>query len=356
MSVFVIAEAGVNHDGDVERARALIDVAVRAGADAVKFQTFKSEELVARDAAKAEYQKRATGAEEDQLAMLMRLELDRDAHHRLIAHCREQGIAFLSSPFDLASVAFLKDELGLDTLKIASGEITNAPLLLEAARGGTAIILSTGMSSQDEVEEALGVLAYGYLEPARRPGRDSFQQAFASLEGKAALADRVTLLHCTTEYPAPIEDANLRAIETLRQAFNLPVGLSDHTPGVLASVAAVALGATVIEKHITLDRNAPGPDHAASLDPLGFAELVESIRATEAALGDGVKEPRPSEMGNRAVARKALRARSAIVKGQSFTADNLAALRPGDGLSPMDWWERLGRPATRAYAPGEAIE
>jgi len=357
MSVFIIAEAGVNHNGDHKMARALVDAAADAGADAVKFQTFRAAHLVTEAAPKADYQKTATGPLESQFDMLKRLELSDDAHRDLLARCSERGLQFMSTPFDSASLEFLVDDLCLDTLKLSSGDVTDGPFLLAIARSGKKLIMSTGMSTLQEVEQALAVLALGYTQPAAvTPDDVALRRAFDSSDGRAALREKVTLLHCTTEYPAPLEDVNLRAMDTLREAFGLRTGLSDHTPGTVAAVAAVARGAVVIEKHFTLDRALPGPDHAASLEPDELKSLVDQIRAVEAVLGDGVKVPRPSETGNRKIARKSLVATRPIKQGETFSEDNMTAKRPATGLSPMRFWAVLGTTATRDFATDEAIE
>ncbi|MCC7015877.1 MAG: N-acetylneuraminate synthase [Rhodospirillales bacterium] len=354
--IVLVAEAGVNHDGDPARALELVDAAARAGADAVKFQAFRAESLASATAPKATYQAMTTGAGESQRDMLRRLELAPEAFRAARARARERGIRFLSTPFDLSSLSFLADDLALDTLKIGSGDLTDAALLLAAARAGLPVILSTGMATLGEVEDALGALAFGYAAgPDERPARAAFRTAFAATSGRAALQRNVTLLHCTSAYPAPAGEANLRAMETLRRAFALPVGLSDHTGGIAVATAAAALGAAVIEKHLTLDKSRPGPDHAASLDPREFASLVAAVREVESALGDGNKRPQPSEAANRTVARKSLFARRAIAKGETFTAGNLGVLRPGDGVSAMDYFDRLGQRAARGYAEGEIL-
>jgi len=346
VSVFVVAEAGVNHDGERSKALALIAAAAKAGADAIKFQTFDADELVSADAPKAAYQKR-TGASESQRDMLKRLQLPRELYRELMAACRKGGIRFLSSPFDVGSLEFLVDGLKLDTLKIPSGEITNGPLLLEAGKSGCDIILSTGMSTLAEVEEALGVLAFAMTRPKGKPSRRAFGAAFTSKSGQAALRKKVILLHCTSQYPAPVEDVNLRAMGTMRDAFGLAVGLSDHTTGIAVAIAATALGASVIEKHFTLDRRLPGPDHAASLEPDELEAMIKGIRAVERAMGDGVKKPRPSERDTRRVARKSLVAARHIRKGAVVSARDLKAKRPGTGVSPMLYWERIGKRAAR---------
>jgi len=306
MSVYIIAEAGVNHNGSLDMALQLVDAAASTGADAVKFQTFRADRLVKRDAPKAEYQKQTTGTDESQYEMLQRLELPREAHFALLDRCAARGIDFLSTPFDEESLDFLADELGLKTIKLGSGEVTNGPLLLRAARKGVSVILSTGMSTLGEVETALSCLAFGYTKVDESPSLEAFLATYASDEGREALSRRVTLLHCTTEYPAPFEDVNLRSMLTMERAFALPVGYSDHTEGIAVSVAAVALGASVIEKHFTLDRALPGPDHRASLEPGKLAEMVRSVRQVESALGSGLKAPSPSERMNRKIVRKSL--------------------------------------------------
>ena len=332
--VYIIAEAGVNHNGDMALAHRLVDAAAAAGADAVKFQTFRAEEIVTGSAQKAGYQKETSGADETQFAMLKRLELDQDAHRDLLARCRDAGIDFLSTPFDAKSLDMLLG-LGLPAIKIPSGEITNLPYLRHAGSKGKRIILSTGMCTTDEVRQAVDALVSA--------GTD-----------KSA----ITLLHCNTQYPTPFEDANLLAMRTLQDAFpECSVGYSDHTPGITCPIAATALGATVVEKHFTLDRNMDGPDHAASIEPDELAAMVRGIRETELALGSGDKAPSPSERGNILIARRFLVADRPIARGEAFTADNLAARRTGcGGISPMRWDEIVGTTATRDYEPGEVIE
>lgn len=295
---FIIAEAGVNHNGSLEMAKELVSRAAEAGADAVKFQTFRANSIISKHAQKAEYQKRTTSNEESQLEMVKKLEMDLAMHEELVACCEANGIQFLSTPFDLESVDLLSRQIGVDQLKIPSGEITNAPLLLKAASTGLPVILSTGMATLGEVEEALGVLAFGYMILDKAPSRDAFAEAFTSTEGQDAIRQKVTLLHCTTEYPAPYEDVNLRAMDTLYAAFGLPVGLSDHTDGIAIPIAAAARGARVIEKHFTLDKSLPGPDHKASLEPDELMQMIASIRQVEQALGAARKLPVNSERKN----------------------------------------------------------
>jgi len=353
--VLIIAEAGVNHNGSVEMARQLIDIAAEAGADVVKFQTFRAEKVVSRYAPKAGYQKKTTAETESQLEMVKKLELDEEAHQVLMQHCRTRHIEFLSTPFDFGSIDLLACTLNLPRLKIPSGEITNGPYLLHIAKTGKPVILSTGMSTLGEVEAALAVLAFGYLFKNARPSLQKFQDAYCSEKGQGILAKKVTLLHCTTEYPAPFDEVNLRAMTTMRGAFGLPVGLSDHTPGIAVPIAAVALGAAVIEKHFTLDKSLPGPDHKASLEPDELKAMVAAIRQVETALGDGGKIPSPSEWKNREIARKSLVAACPIRKGDLFTEDNIAIKRPGSGLSPMLYWTVLNRKAQNNYNEDEII-
>jgi N-acetylneuraminate synthase len=334
----------------------LVEVAARAGADAVKFQTFRAEALATARAAKADYQARNEPGAESQLDMLRRLQLDPGAHHELMAECARRKIDFLSTPFDLASLRFLTDDLGLETLKFSSGDLTNGPLLLEGARRAQRLILSTGMATLAEVEQALSVIAFACVAGSDdAPGRTAFERAYASPEGRAALRDRVCLLHCTTEYPAPLADVNLRAMATLRQAFGLTVGYSDHTEGIAVTTAAAALGARVIEKHFTLDRTLPGPDHKASLEPTELAAMVTAIRAVEQSLGDGVKVPSAVERANATVARKSLVALAPIRAGEAYTADNVGIMRPGGGRSPMDYWDLLGETADTEHVPQDFV-
>jgi N-acetylneuraminate synthase len=305
----------------------------------VKFQTFRAEQLVVRHAPKAEYQTRTTDAEESQFEMIRKLELTDADHEVLIAHAKARGIEFLSTPFDTASLHLLTIRFGLTTIKVSSGDITNAPFLLDIARAAQRVILSTGMSTLAEIEAALGVLAFGFIEPNATPMRTSFEEAYSSDAGQRALRDRVILLHCTTEYPAPISEVNLRAMDTMSTAFGLPIGYSDHTQGIHVSVAAVARGATLIEKHFTLDRGLPGPDHKASLEPNELHAMVSAIRDVEICLGDAIKRPAESEWKNRSIARKSLVAAKPIAKGELLSSMNISCKRPGTGISPMRYWE-----------------
>lgn len=351
---YVIAEAGVNHNGSIELAKRLIDAAAGAGADAVKFQTFRADKIVCATTKKAEYQVIATGSEETQFAMIRKLELDEKAHEELVAYCDNCGIQFLSTPFDIDSANLLCNHFNLPRIKISSGEITNAPLLFHIALTGKPVILSTGMSSLSDIETALSVLAYGY-NPKGQPSLEAFQQAYISPEGRQALERNVTVLHCTTEYPAPFEDVNLRAMNTLSAAFGLPVGFSDHTEGIAVPVAAVALGAVVIEKHLTINRDLPGPDHKASLEPGEFKLMVDSIRKVEKSLGTAVKAAASSEIKNLPIARKFLVAARDVKKDEIFTPENLTAKRCGGGVSPVRYWEWLGRSADRDYYKDEQV-
>lgn len=351
----VIAEAGVNHNGSIARAHQLVDAAADAGADAVKFQTFKADKLASAVAPKAAYQARQTGAGQSQLEMLRALELSADAHMELIRHCADRGIEFLSSPFDEESLALLVT-LGVKQLKLGSGELTNAPILIAAARSGLRLLISTGMATLAEVEEALGALSFGHAEPDGEPSRAKFTAAWASDRGRAWVRSNVTVLHCTTEYPSPVDEANLLAMITMRDRFGVEVGYSDHTVGHSTCLAAVALGATVIEKHVTLDRNLPGPDHQASIEPGDLQQLVASIRAVEAALGNGVKAPVPSELANMPIARKSIVAATSIAKGSRISANQLTVKRPGTGRSPFDLWDVIGTIAMKDYAPDDPVE
>lgn len=336
----IIAEAGVNHNGSLDLARQLIDAAAEAGVDFVKFQTFRAERLVTRTARQAAYQSRNLGAShssatgDSQYEMLKALELSPDDHKALIDHCRARNVRFLSTAFDLPSIDFLASpQIGMPLWKVPSGEITNFPYLRAIGMTRKPVILSTGMATLDEIEQAIGVLT--------RFGTPH---------------DQITLLHCTTEYPAPKEQVNLRAMDTMRTRFRLPVGYSDHTQGIEIPIAAVAMGAAVIEKHFTLDRNLPGPDHRASLEPDELKAMVQAIRQVESALGSGSKEPVEAERANIPVARKSIVAATFIRQGDLFTEENLTAKRPGSGLSPMQWETVVGRTARRDFEPDEPIE
>ena len=331
MSVFIIAEAGVNHNGSLKLAKKMILKAGEAGADAIKFQTFKSERLVSTFAEKAAYQIKNTGnTNESQLEMVKKLELSFDDFRELQDFSKEKGIQFLSTPFDLESIDFL-NQLDMPFWKLPSGEVTNYPYLVKIAQTHKDIVMSTGMCTLDEIDEALAVL--------RENG-----------------AGKIALLHCNTEYPTPMEDVNLNAMETLKKAFGTPIGYSDHTKGIEVPIAAVAMGATIIEKHFTLDRNMEGPDHKASLEPSELKVMVQAIRNIEKAIGTGDKKPTPSEIKNMAIARKSIVASQPIKKGEVFTEQNITTKRPGTGISAMRWRQVLGQKATRDFAEDELIE
>lgn len=331
MSVFIIAEAGVNHNGSLELAKTLIDVAASAGVDAVKFQTFKADKLVSKTAQKAHYQKQTTDAAESQYEMIKKLELDTAAHHELIAYCKIKNILFLSTPFDHESIELLND-LKMDIFKIPSGEITNLPYLRHIGSLRKEVILSSGMADLGEIEDALDVL-------------------IASGTPK----EHITVLHATTEYPCPIEDVNLRAMQTIAGAFGIKTGYSDHTNGIEVPIAAAAMGATVIEKHFTLDKTMEGPDHKASLEPDELIAMVQAIRNIEKALGNGIKKPSPSEAKNMRVARKSIVASASIKKGEILTEKNITIKRPGNGITPMRYDEIIGTSALKDYCEDELI-
>lgn len=330
--VLVIAEAGVNHNGDLALAERLVDVAASAGADFVKFQTFSADRLVTQAAQKAAYQQETTGAGESQYEMLRRLELGHEAHRHLANYCTSKGIGFLSTAFDEESLDFLVS-LGIPLIKVPSGELTNLPYLRHVARFGKPVVLSTGMATLAEIGDAL-----------------------AALEAAGLARSHVTVLHCTTEYPAAIGDVNLRAMLTIGNAFGVEVGYSDHTLGIEVAIAAVAMGARVIEKHFTLDKTMPGPDHRASLEPDELTAMVAAIRNVEAALGDGAKVPRPVEERNKLVARKSIVTSVPVRRGELFSPRNLCVKRPGNGVSPMLWDSYIGQPAERDYAMDELID
>ena len=331
LNTLIIAEAGVNHNGSLETAKNLINVAVDAGADFVKFQTFKADSLVTKKADKADYQKKFTQKDESHFEMIRRLELDKPAHEELISYCAQKNIQFLSTAFDHDSIELLA-ELNIPVFKIPSGEITNLPYLRHIGGLGKPVIMSTGMATLDEVRAAMNLLIDGGLNK-----KD------------------LTILHCNTEYPTPMNDVNLRAMLTIRDELNVKVGYSDHTLGIEIPIAAVALGATVIEKHFTLDRNLPGPDHSASLEPDELKKMVQAIRNIEVALGDGIKKPSASESKNIPIARKSIVAARTIKKGEVFTSENLAVKRPGNGVSPMMWDDYIGKIANKDYYLDEVI-
>lgn len=328
--VFVIAEAGVNHNGDINIAKKLVDVAVEAKVDAVKFQTFRAESLVCKNAQKAEYQMETTDKKETQFDMLKKLELTLDMHKELIEYCKQKNVAFLSTPFDLESIDLL-EQLGMEVYKIPSGEITNLPYLRKIGKLGKKVILSTGMSTIQEVQDAVKVL-------------------------KDSGSEDISVLHCNTQYPTPMEDVNLNVMQTMREALKVPVGYSDHTQGIEVPIAATALGATVIEKHFTLDRNMEGPDHKASLEPEELKQMVQAIRNVEKALGKKEKIPTASEKDNIPIVRKSIVAKIPIKKGENFCESNITTKRPGTGLSPMLWDKVIGQKANRDFQADEMIE
>lgn len=330
MSVFIIAEAGVNHNGDIGLAKQLIDCAASAGVDAVKFQTFVAEEIVSKNASKADYQKKSTDESETQFEMIKKLELTFDNFRELKKYCESKNVMFLSTPFDFVSIDFLQT-LDMEFWKIPSGEITNLPYLIKLARTQKDIVMSTGMSTLDEIQQALNVL-------------------------KDNGTKKISLLHCNTEYPTPLSDVNLRTMQTLKNEFCVDVGYSDHTLGIEVPIAAVAMGATIIEKHFTLDNNMQGPDHKASLEPDQLKEMVSAIRNIELAMGSGEKKPSSSEKKNIAIARKSITCKYPIKEGEIFTEDNLTIKRPGNGISPMRWFEVIGKEAIRDFEKDELIE
>lgn len=329
--VFIIAEAGVNHNGSVELAKRLIDVARNSGADAVKFQTFKAENLVSKNAQKAAYQKQTTDAGESQFDMIKKLELDLNTHKELMDYCQKIDIMFLSTPFDHESIELLHD-LGLDIFKIPSGDITNLPYLREIGKRNKKVILSTGMADIGEIENALDTLI-----------------------SAGTMKENITVLHANTMYPTPMEDVNLKAMNTIGNTFDIAYGYSDHTLGIEVDIAAVAMGATVIEKHFTLDKTMEGPDHKASLEPNELKAMVQAIRNIESALGSSLKKPSKSEKPNMEIARKSIIAKQVIQKGEIFTEENLTVKRPGSGISPMRWDETIGMQAHRDYDKDELI-
>lgn len=329
--VFIIAEAGVNHNGSIELAKKLIDVASEAGADAVKFQTFKAENLVSKNAQKAEYQKETTDKNESQFDMIKKLELDVNTHQELIAYCKEKNIMFLSTPFDHDSIELLND-LGLEIFKIPSGEITNLPYLKHIGKLGKKVVLSTGMADIGEIEDALDVL----MESDTKK-------------------DNIIVLHANTQYPTPMEDVNLKAMVTIGNTFDIAFGYSDHTLGIEVDIAAVAMGASCIEKHFTLDKTMEGPDHKASLEPDELRAMVSAIRNIELALGSSIKKPSKSETPNKSIARKSIVAKTAIKKGEILSKENLAIKRPGNGINPMRWDEIVGTVAQKDYSEDELI-
>lgn len=351
--VYIIAEAGVNHNGRLELARQLVDVAAAAGADAVKFQTFRAEKLATGTAPKAQYQRQTTNAQESQLEMLRQLELPHEWHYELRDHARDQGIEFLSTAFDSDSLTFL-EKLDMPFYKVPSGELTNGPLLWQFAKQGRSLILSTGMATLSEVEQGLAIVAHAFNNEAEPASMAEVWKGWSLPTWRRSLQGRVTLLHCTSQYPTPPQEVNLLAMDTLK-SFGLPVGYSDHTEGSLIPIAAVARGAAIIEKHFTLARDMPGPDHKASLEPGELAQMVHQIRALQLAMGDGIKCPQVSEWDTRKAGRQHVIARRDIVANSPLIRADLTTARSGGGLAATQLWELIGQPAARAYTAGEVI-
>ncbi|MEX0287220.1 MAG: N-acetylneuraminate synthase [Paracoccaceae bacterium] len=351
---YVIAEAGVNHNGQRDLALQLIDVAAEAGADAVKFQTFNARRLAGKSAPKAAYQKQTTDVSESQLEMLQRLELPIEWHKDLQAHAADRGVDFISTAFDLQSLSFLV-ELDIPFFKVPSGELTNAPLLWQFARTRKPLVISTGMATLAEVEQGLAVIAHGLAYDDEPQDMLEVWRAWSDPENRARLQGHVTVLHCTSQYPTPVHEANMRAMTTLRDAFGLDVGYSDHTQGILIPVVAVAMGARVIEKHFTTDRQLPGPDHEASLEPAELSQMMADIRSVEQSLGLAAKAPQPNEWDTRQAARQQVAAARDIPAGHVLTREDLTTARLGHGLSPTELWGLIGQTASRAYTAGEAV-
>jgi len=353
-SVYVIAEAGVNHNGQRDLAMQLIDAAASAGADAVKFQTFQADRLASATAPKASYQTQTTPANESQHAMLKKLELPFEWHAPLQQHAKKQGITFLSTPFDMSSLAFLQT-LELPMLKISSGDLSNAPFLWLCARSGLPLVVSTGMATLSEVEQALAVIHHSLHHTSEPQHMQDVWSHWVTQADRRLLTSQVTLLHCTSQYPTPMAEVNLHAMDTLRDAFHLTVGYSDHTQGKVIPIAAVARGARVIEKHLTLDCHMQGPDHLASLEPDEFGQMVKAIRQLEVAMGHGHKVPQASELNTRLAARKQVVAARPIAKGHTFTREDLETARSGQGLPAHDLWQLIGCVAQQDFAAGQAI-
>ena len=351
---YIIAEAGVNHNGSRDLAFELIDAAADAGADAVKFQTFSAKRLASKSAPKAAYQMITTDAQESQYEMLSRLELPLEWHAPLQEYARTRKIEFISTAFDVDSLNFLTS-LNIPFFKVPSGEITNGPLLWQFAKAGKPLVVSTGMATLSEVEQGLAVISHALSNPKEPNDMTEVWKNWSDAKSRARLDRHVSLLHCTSQYPTPFQAANLRAMDTLRDAFGLEVGYSDHTQGILMPVVAVARGARVIEKHFTLDRSLPGPDHQASLEPSELTQMVSDIRSIQICLGTGYKSPQLNEWDTRQAARQYVAAVCDMPAGHVFTRDDLTTARLGQGLSPTELWRLVGRPATRSYVAGEAI-
>ena len=354
--ITVIAEAGVNHNGSIERALELIRVAADCKADIVKFQTFKASKITTGQARQAQYQIENMGQVETQQNMLEKLELSESDHFKLADACLSSGIEFLSTPFDVDSLEFLTKHKLIKRIKIPSGELTNLPFILAASRSGLPLILSTGMATLGEIEQALMCIAYGLTHAAGIPRRENLLQAYSSKEGQELLKKHVIVLHCTTEYPAPFAEINLKVIRNLRRAFPTPIGFSDHSKGIAIPIASAALGVCLIEKHFTLDKELEGPDHKASLDPLELAAMIDGVRQVELSLGHSIKIPSSSEIKNRDAARKSLVAACTIETGVRFSQENLVCKRPGSGISAEEFWNVIGKTARKTFQADDLID
>lgn len=354
-STFIIAEAGVNHNGCLQQAYELVDIAVEAKVDAIKFQTFNAKKLVTPTADKANYQKTLTDPAETQYLMLKRLELSKKQYKELFHYCEQQKLPFISTPFDLESADFLLNELKLSTVKVSSGDITFGPLLLALSRSDCHIILSSGMTLLGDIESALSVIAYGMLHKTGFPTSEERLSILSNERTWELLKEKVTLLHCTSSYPAAAEHINLSAIETLRQAFGLSTGFSDHSTGIAIPIAAAALGASVIEKHFTIDKKLPGPDHKASLNPPELTKMVKAIREVNCAMGSRHKRLTHAEIDNVQCVRRSIILNAPINCGEFITEEHLSCMRPGMGISPMEYWDFIGKPANRTYQAGELL-
>jgi N-acetylneuraminate synthase len=359
--VLIIAEAGVNHNGSLEKAIEMVEVAIKAGADIVKFQTFSADKLARKDAQLAEYQKTGDGDTRTQWDLLKGLELSHSEFTAIRDHCKKRGIGFLSTGFDLDELAFLIDELHIPLVKVASGDLTFAPMLVEAGLANLPTILSTGMANLEEIERSIKFIGFGYavsnglVSAELKPTADALENTFKLPALRPILEEKLTILHCTTQYPAELDILNLQAIRVIAERFGLKVGYSDHSAGTLASVVAVSLGATVIEKHFTLDKNMEGPDHAASLDPAELTELVSLIRQASTAMGEPVKECQPIEVSNRAAVRRSLVATRQISAGEVITEADLECRRPGAGRTSFDFYEVIGTTASQDYEVGDYV-
>lgn len=356
IQTYIIAEAGVNHNGSLEMAKQLVDVAKQAGVNAVKFQTFRAESLVTRSAQQANYQVNNLGKATSQFDMLKKLELSYKEFVELKFYCDVNQIEFLSTPFDIESVDFLLNDIGISKIKIPSGEVTNSPFIHYIATKKKPMILSTGMATMEDVHDALSYIAYGLAFPSQKVDINQVQSFYQTVESKLLLKEYVTVLHCTTEYPAPYDTINLNAMNEMKRELHLPIGFSDHSQGIAVPIAAVALGALVIEKHFTLDHSLPGPDHLASLEPNDLKEMVAGIRAIEHSLGTGHKIPTSIELENRQAARKSIVAKVRVAAGEIFTESDLAIKRPGNGMPPIKYWDLIGKEAKKSYEVDELID